>query len=211
MAPIPNNKPPEWTRIVLGVLGGLIGIPLGLMLLFFLVTIFIYLASVLALTIGEPNYREWNRLRKEWNKAAAKERRRRFIWCVLYTVMPKNEKYHGRNVSVTERCLEVNAIYSPTREEIPHPLVMSAGHLWDRTIYVLFNRGYFANLVLKPGEWEEAKARATGQLGNEIALFTRVFEKSERQHTLGTSTATGTSSSATGSGTSSIAPPPYTE
>jgi hypothetical protein len=68
----------------------IIGIVVGSLIIlamwpFLATAIYIYLEDIWRNMIRQPeNYREWNRLRKEWNKMAAIERRRRFIMsCIL--------------------------------------------------------------------------------------------------------------------------------
>jgi hypothetical protein len=41
-----------------------------------------------------------------------------------------------------------------------------------------FKTGYFADFDIKPEEWVEAKARATGRLENAMAFFAPIFEES---------------------------------
>jgi hypothetical protein len=66
--------------IVVIAVGGLIILAF---LLFLLTTIYLYLDNIWKLTRQLETYREWNRLRKEWNKTAAIERRRRFIMSII--------------------------------------------------------------------------------------------------------------------------------
>jgi hypothetical protein len=79
-----------------------------------------------------------------------------------------------------------------------------------------FKTGYFKNLTIKPQEWREAKARATGQLENAMIFFAPIFEQSRRQQASGISTVASSESqsrytcgSGAGSSTWSISPPPY--
>jgi hypothetical protein len=67
------------------ILGIVIGSLIILAILFFLLTvIYLCLDDIWRNMIRQPeNYREWNRLRKEWNKTAAIEERRRFIMTLI--------------------------------------------------------------------------------------------------------------------------------
>jgi hypothetical protein len=57
---------------------------LAILFIFFTAT-YIYFGEIWRTMIRNPErYQEWNRLRKEWNKVAAMERRRRYIMaCIL--------------------------------------------------------------------------------------------------------------------------------
>ena len=78
MAPIQNQNPAfSGLIIMVVVLGGLLTLAI---LPFLLTAIYIYLEEIWFFMIRDPKYyREWNRGRKEWNKASAIERRHRYI------------------------------------------------------------------------------------------------------------------------------------
>src|ERR1700759_955265 len=78
---IQNHHNCKMTLIILYILWGAVGTPIIVAILTFLLTaIHIYFENIWNLLIRQNvGYREWNRLRKEWNKTAAIERRRQFI------------------------------------------------------------------------------------------------------------------------------------
>ena len=66
--------------IIVIVAGGMIILTI---LPFLLTAIYIYFKNMWLLIKRPQTYREWNRLRKEWNKTAAIERRRLYIAILL--------------------------------------------------------------------------------------------------------------------------------
>ena len=66
--------------IIVIVVGGIIILAI---LPFLFTAIYIFFAKMWLLIEKPQTYREWNRLRKEWNKTAAIERRRLYIAILL--------------------------------------------------------------------------------------------------------------------------------
>ena len=78
MAPFLDQDSVSNALIVIGIVA--ISVIVLFILLFLLTAIYIYLRGVWCYMIRNPHgYREWNRLRKEWNKAARSERRSRHL------------------------------------------------------------------------------------------------------------------------------------
>ena len=82
-------------------------------------------------------------------------------------------------------------------------------------IHCRSKNGWYANLVLEPEEWNEAKARAAGHLENAMAFFAPMFEDGPQRRAPGTVSseyrAGSSKRSGAGSSTRRIAPPPDTE
>jgi hypothetical protein len=82
MAPIPNQNSVSSAIIIAVIVGG--GIVILSILPILLTGIYLYLDDIWSIMIkNRKNYLEWNRLRKEWNKIAVMESRRRFIMTLL--------------------------------------------------------------------------------------------------------------------------------
>jgi hypothetical protein len=77
-----------------------------------------------------------------------------------------------------------------------------------------FKTGENANIIMKPEYWNEAKARATGKLENEMDFFASIFEgPSSQQGVTSSRSVPGPISESAfryRSGGSGGAPPPYT-
>jgi uncharacterized membrane protein YbaN (DUF454 family) len=58
---------------------------------FLLTAICLYITDLWRCTRNSKSYQEWNRLRKEWNKKVAIERRRRFIMCLILNNQTKKQ------------------------------------------------------------------------------------------------------------------------
>ena len=85
MAPMPDQgavgQAATWLSIIAMVIGApIVVVFLPPLLVILSAAIYIYLRDIWRTMIRDPKaYREWNRLRKQWNKAVVVERRRRFI------------------------------------------------------------------------------------------------------------------------------------
>src|ERR1700760_2088972 len=88
------------TLIILYILWRAVGTPIVVAILTFLLTaIHIYFENIWNLLIRQNvGYREWNRLRKEWNKTAAIERRRQFIMSLYLDHEVKKNKGYQRSI-----------------------------------------------------------------------------------------------------------------
>src|SRR5437764_6197076 len=86
---------------------------------------------------------------------------------------------------------------------VSKPRLVSAFLEGQTPIHGSAKRGYRANMVIRWGEWWEAKDRAMGSAENEIACFTSIFEKPTTRNR-------SISRHGRPSGLPSTAPPPYT-
>jgi hypothetical protein len=97
MAPhLINMEPPHpRARIPTFVIGVAVGLILMIVLPFLLTAVYLYCSDIWKYMIRDfQGYREWNRLRKEWNRVTAIDRRRRHQF-----VLRLNKAIKGRVVS----------------------------------------------------------------------------------------------------------------
>ncbi|KAI9658054.1 MAG: hypothetical protein M1821_002714 [Bathelium mastoideum] len=167
---------PVWLSIVLGVAGGVIG---SVILPILLTAVYIYLHDIWTFMIKDrESYLQWNRLRKEWNRVAALEKRRQLIMCAILSreckkrclteearfyygslTQDQNNVFPGEKLDLTSVEAQISMAQSPT------------------------DASYYKDYNIKVKEWKHAKARATGQPGNEMAFFASMMECSNPQHT----------------------------
>ncbi|KAF2194585.1 hypothetical protein K469DRAFT_686595 [Zopfia rhizophila CBS 207.26] len=182
MAPVPKSSSPQPVWIAVSVIGSVIFMAI---LPFLATAIWIFCRDLWwMMATNRSRYLEAEELRKEWNKAAWTEQRRQdIVVCAMRDLIEKEGKPEKKWFLFLELAQRT---YFPARKYLPHPAIyVLRGRLWERVKYQLFGIGYFKEpWHIDMNEWNEAMARARGEIDIHIEEFAAVFTLSPPPYAL---------------------------